>query len=215
MGTQNVQTRVCSIAELVESILHQADMSPLDLLLARRINKTFNDVIIHSLPFRRALFLEPNPDGMELDIDPSKVEVNPFLRKIFPQATKDYFDLALDPIKRKHFLLVGHEVLVCQGKLCKVGNSNRVRLAYLDDNRCFVHLPRLDTNDEEDYFTRAQWYEHALWRKMYATRPNLSTHVVWKSPIYHQYDIVHEATLGEIVSAVVTGQVVFSTPEHK
>lgn len=209
----NVQTRVFSIVELVEAILEQANMSPLELLLARRINKTFNDVILHSRPFRHALFFELDLVGTDQDLDPETVEVNPFLRKIFPSATKEFFDVAFDPERTKGHISIGREDLIMQGIMCKDNNNTRRRLAHLGDYHCFVHLPQLETDGAADSFTQAQWYEKALWRKMYATRPALPVHIAGRSPYAHIDYMTPGTTPGEVVSAATKGTVAFSTPE--
>jgi hypothetical protein len=208
MDTRNAQTRVCNITELVEEILLQADQSPLDLLLARRINKTFNDVILHALPFRRALFLEPDDTFTESETDPANVEVNPFFEKIFTANARAYFDRVLGRTE-------GHDVLVGLGKVCKRCYSKRINLASLEDDRCYLQLPLLETRDVEDYFTPAQWHEHALWRNMYATRPILPIHVVDTTPIAHRWQIAPKTTLGDIVPVLVVGHVSFSATESQ
>jgi hypothetical protein len=215
MDPRNPQTRVCGIAELVEAILHEAEMSPLDLILARRINRTFNDVILHALPFRRALFLEADESRTRVEIDPSNVEVNPFLEKIFPAGAKHFFDLVLGRTDDVHIWTEGRDVLVGQGKVCKQCYSKRIDLASLEDERCYLHLPILETRDVEDHFTPAQWYEHALWRNMYATRPVLPVHVVDATPVAHGWHIAPKTTLGEIVPALVVGQVSFSATDSQ
>jgi hypothetical protein len=214
MDTRNAQTRVFSIAEIVEAILRLADISPVDLLIVRRVNRTFNDVVLHALPFRRALFLDPDEAPTELATEPASIEINPFLEQIFPTHAKFFFDLVLGRLSPLFMDADDRDVLIGQGKLCKRCYSNRMDLASLEDERCYLHLPLIETHDEEDYFTPAQWYEHASWRKMYATRPALPVHVVHTSPMAHRWAIAPATTLGEIVSALVVGQVVFSTPEN-
>jgi hypothetical protein len=116
MDPRNPQTRVCGIAELVEAILHEAEMSLLDLILARRINRTFNDVILHALPFRRALFLEADESRTLVETDPSNVQVNPFLEKIFPAGAKHFFDLVFGRTEDVHIWTEGRDVLVGPGQ---------------------------------------------------------------------------------------------------
>jgi hypothetical protein len=215
MDSRNAQTRVFSITEIVEAILRQADMSPVNLLLVRRINRTFNDVILHALPFRRALFLELDETRTELETEPSNIEMNPFREQIFSEGAKFYFDLVLGRTKnRLEFIAQGRDVLVGQGKVCKRCYSKCMDLASLEDDRCYLHLPLIETHDEEGFFTPAQWCEHAIWRKMYATRPALLIHIVHTSPMAHRWAMAPATTLGEIISAVVLGKVVFSTPEN-
>ena len=213
MDNRSAQDKVCNVAELVEAILLHAELSPLDLLLARRINKTFNDVILHALPFRRALFLEADTTSTESETDPEKIEINPFLEKIFPKRTKRYFDLVLHRHAYGYMYPCSRDVLIGHGSLCKECYSNRINLAELADSQLYLHLPLLEAHQEEDYFTPAQWYQHASWRRMYATRPVLPVHVVDTSPIAHRWEVAPTTTLGEIIPTLVVGEVVFSSVE--
>jgi hypothetical protein len=216
MDERNPQDHVFTLVELVTAILLHADMTPLELLVARRINKTFNDVILHALPFRRILFLEADTTSTESEVDPNQVEVNPFLEKIFPQCAKSYFDLVLHRRYihgRRISDLHGsdeREVFICQGHICKRCYSRQIDLASLQHGRLFVHLPLLQTYDEEDYFPAALWNEYAIWRRMYVTRPVLPIHVVEASPVVHKWEIAPATPLGEVLPRLVVGNIVFS-----
>lgn len=212
MVSQNAQTTVCSIAELVEAILLFADLSPLQLLIMRGVNKTFDDVILHALPFRRALFLEPDESTTANETDPAQVRINPFLEKIYPSGAKHFFNLVLGRTANVHVYTEGRDVLVGQGKVCKRCYSKRIILAGLDDDLCYLHLPLLETRDEEDYFAPAQWWQDAIWRKMYATRPILPIHIVDATPLAHKWELPPMTTLGEIVSRSIVGGVIFKAP---
>lgn len=212
MDQRSAQERVWAIWELVEAILLEAQLSPLDLLSARLVSKTFDLVILNALPLRRALFLDAEETHNQ--ITPDTIRINPFLEKIFPRRAQDYFDIVLHRREYDDFWDQGRFVLVGQGKFCKRCYSNRMDLASLPDEDCYLHLPLLETRDEEDYFLPAQWSKNALWRKMYATRPALPVHVVDTLPIAHRWVIPPKTTLGEIIDALVIGKIVFSAPEE-
>ena len=211
MNKPSPQERVCAISELVEAILVYAQLSPLHLLRARRINRTFNLVILNALPLRRVLFL----DAVDMlgPKEPDSIGINPFLSTIFPKRARSFF------YRRHHQMLYSHveerEALILKASVCKKCYSNRLNLASLPDEGCYLHLPLLETYDEEDYFSPAQWYKHALWRNMYATRPVVPLHVVDTCVIAHRWEIVPKTTLGEIVDNLIVGKVVFWSPEER
>jgi hypothetical protein len=208
MDQRTAKEKVFTILELVEAILLEAHFSLYELLSARLISKNFNFIILNTLPFRRTLFL----DAVETSNKDGTILVNPFLEKILPRRAKQYFDLVLHRYGREDHYAQGRDVLIGQGKTCKRCYSNRMDLASLPDEQYYLHLPLLETYDDEDYFQPAQWSKDALWRKMYVTRPVLPVHVVDSSPIAHRWEIAPKTTLGEIVDGLVIGKVVFSAP---
>jgi hypothetical protein len=167
---------------------------------------------LHAQPFRRVLFLELDDACAEAETNPSKVELIPFLEQIFPTAAKRFFDLVLGRTAPVHIWTEGRDVLVGQGRVCKRCYSERIDLQSLGDDRCFLHFLLLETRDLEDYFTPAQWYEHAIWRRMYAMRSAIPIHAVDASPISHQWEIHPRKSLGNIVPTLVVGRVLFSVP---
>ncbi|KAH7130541.1 hypothetical protein B0J11DRAFT_523381 [Dendryphion nanum] len=206
MDERTPQDQVCTISELVEAILLQAHLSPLELLVVRATNRTFNDVILNALPFREALWLKPNTSTNPTD--PNIITLNPFLEQIFSRGQKTYFN-------RDPFSAMVAGILLSQGRACKRCYSKQLDLAKLPDEQCYLHLPILDTGDEEEYFTPAVWDEKALWRRMYATNPVIPIHVVDAHPIAHKWECAATTTMGGIMDQLVMGEVLFATAESR
>lgn len=208
MDKQNAQNRVLTLVELVKAVLLQAEMTPVELLIARGINKTFNNVILHELPFRRILFLEAETTRTELETDSTKIEINPFLEKILPKSARHFFARAAS---RRYV----RDRLIREGWNCKYwGRASRVGLGDLMDEQLSLHLPRLEMYDEEDYFNAPLWDEHAIWRRMYATRPVLPVHVVDDERYRqgnHRWQFEPATTLGDVLPMLFIGDSVIST----
>lgn len=129
----------------------------------------FNFIILHTFPFRRMLFLDAvEPSGIN-----ETVHVNPFLEKAFPRRAKRYFDHVLRHSGKEDGFYRGRRALLCQGMICKRPFSDLMDLLSLPDEQCYIHLPLLETRDDEDFFglrmhygescaRRGQWYQY-MW----------------------------------------------------
>lgn len=209
--------KVFSIGELVQEILIQAELPATELLLARQISPLFNAIIMNSSLFRTALFLEPILPPDPEDVDERLVEINPWLYELFPETSRCFFDRGHERRLYKDGTVDRYyderEFTIGKGKMCKQGFTRQTDLSSLHDKACYLHLPTIETYDEEDFFEPEQWQEkEALWRKTYATNPILPIHVVNLLPFAHQWDIRADATLGEIFDELIIGKIIFSEP---
>ena len=175
--------RTLAVTELLEKIL--LELSVLDLLLATRVSRKFQAVILDSKVLRTALFFDAEPENPS-----ARPKMNPLLSRMFPRATaQEYktFDVVYDDSWVRASLEGGDmdlrigrgavKPLVYKGCICHelhgVLWKSLDNLSH-DPNLYYIHLPAVTAANR---FTPAQSYKRASWRRMYATNPPLTTHV--------------------------------------
>lgn len=225
------QQAVYSIPELLEQILHFANLSPLALLRARLINRTANATILSVHVFRRVLFLDAAVTPAKSDHISTRdtkvdVEMNPLLEKMFPRsvqarfkrmrpraefeaaATLGYFNFGFETGEDKADASAAISSTVLPSlelaERCRGRDYQWACMGSSYAGPC-LHLPMVGREVGEEHFRETR---EGIWRVMHASRPEVVIHAVKVGEcgvVEHVCELGAGARMGDVMDVLVFG----------